>query len=219
MNKLTGYMEVSSFLEDTSLSFSQINLRDAARQAPIHTFGWPIGVFLETDQYKPKPVEDGILAEVITPKDQWGGTYDYWYLRNNASFYLLQSLFEDSRESNKIYFETRIVRVTETLLYLARLYLHLNIKLSTKVYISIAHGGLANRTLKSAGRRFMFEDRTSVVDLVKTELETTVGQLESELVPLVKKVVSELFVVFDYFELQDNILEEIVKGFVNGQIL
>jgi hypothetical protein len=56
----------------------------------------------------------GIRAELPAPaRDR----YDYWAVRKNGDFYLLQSLFEDSRERNALFFNTRIVRVTEALMF------------------------------------------------------------------------------------------------------
>jgi hypothetical protein len=48
-------------------------------------------------------------------------SYDYWALRENGVFYLLQSLFEDDRDANAIFFNSRLVRVTESLLFAANL--------------------------------------------------------------------------------------------------
>ena len=64
----------------------------------------------------------------------------------------------------------------------------------------------------------MFLDRKTQQDLVKTEINTTVGDLESKVVDHVETIAKELFVMFDYFELDRNVLEEIVKNFVNGKI-
>ncbi len=218
-NEWPGFMEVRATLDSNQASFSQVELRDAARQAPISTFGWPIGVFLENnEEYKPRPTNDGISAEVITPKDDWGGTYDYWTLRNNASFYLLQSFFEDSRKENVIFFDTRIVRITETLLYLSRLYYDLKIDPQTPVKVKITHYGLESRTLVAAGNRHMFLNRKSSTDMVETEVETTVEQLGSRIIDNVEKFTTPLFVQFDYFQLEKQTLEEIVNNFVSGKI-
>ena len=143
---LTGYMEVTSTLTGGPNNFNQIQLRDAARVAPIQTFGWPIGAFLDTDDFRPRPVSDGIVAEIATPESEWGKTYDRWSLRSDASFFLLQSFFEDTRESQKTFFDTRLVRITEALLYLARLYSQLKIDVSSPLKITIEHGGLKGRT-------------------------------------------------------------------------
>lgn len=218
-NEWHGSMEVRVALESSQSSFGQIELRDAARLAPISTFGWPIGVFLENrDDARPKPTSEGITAEIATPKDYLGGTYDYWSLRNNGDFYLLQSLFEDSRKEGVCFFDTRIVRMTETLLYLSRLYYNLKVDPQTKVKIQVTHRGLKGRHLIAAGNRIMFLDKTSSTDVVTTKIETTVDQLESKIVDHLEKLTSELFVMFDYFKLEKNILEEIVNNFIAGKI-
>jgi hypothetical protein len=42
--------------------------------------------------------------------------------RSTGDFYLLQSLFEDDRDSNAIFFNSRLIRVTESLMFAANLY-------------------------------------------------------------------------------------------------
>jgi hypothetical protein len=215
---LSGYMEVTSILGGGHYNFNQIQLRDAARQAPISTFGWPIGVFLDTEEFRPRPSSDGIVAEISTPESEWGKTYDYWLLRSDVSFFILQSLFEDTRGTQIAFFDTRIIRITEALLYLARLYNQLVIDVTTPVHIIVEHGGLKDRTLKAAGNRLMFTKRKTSQDKVTTEIDTTVGELEAKLVDHVEKITKGLFVIFDYFEVDRKTLEEIVTNFVNGKI-
>lgn len=74
------------------------------------------------------------------------------------------------------------------------------------------------RTLKAAGNRLMFTDRKASEDQAKSEIGTTVGELESKLVDHVEAVTKDLFVIFDYFTIERKILEEIVTNFVNGKI-
>jgi len=64
---LTGAMELRFALHDP-VNKAQIELLNAVRHAEIQTFGWPIGVLLENvDEYRPKPVADGIRAEISIP--------------------------------------------------------------------------------------------------------------------------------------------------------
>jgi len=216
--ELTGYMNVVSTLRG-DYSFNQIALRDAAREAPIHTFGWPIGAFLENnEEFKPKPANDGIVAEIPTPESSWGKTYDYWTLKSDGSFFLLHSLFEDTRGEKLLFFDVRINRITEAFLYLARLYNQLKVDTATPVHIVIEHSDLNGRTLKAAGNRLMLANRVGTVEGARTELDTTVGELESKLMDHVETVAKELFVGFDYFSLERKIIEDIVTNFVNGKI-
>lgn len=218
---LSGYMEVTSILKGGNYNFNQITLRDAARQAPIETFGWPIGVFIDRDEYKPKPISDGIIAEVSTPEGEVtgkNGTYDYWAIRSDASFYLLHSLFEDTRIDKTVFFDTRIVRITEALLYLARLYYQLKIDVNTPVTVTFEHGGLKGRMLRSASGGFFSMKREASEDTSKTVLDTSVGELESKLIEHVEAITKDLFVIFDYFSVDRKVVEEKITNFVNGKV-
>jgi hypothetical protein len=132
---------------------SQIDLLNAVRKSEIRTFGWPIGIMLENqDEYRPRPMADGIRAEVAVEKAHLSGrsSYDYWALRNNGDFYLLQSLFEDDRDVNAVFFNSRLVRVTEALMFAANLYDALGEPGDTKLSIRVTHRGIAGRTLSTS---------------------------------------------------------------------
>lgn len=74
------------------------------------------------------------------------------------------------------------------------------------------------RTLKSAGTRQMFLRKNALANYSKTIINTTVGEIEAKLVNHVETITKDLFVMFDYFNLDRKILEEIVTNFVNGKI-
>lgn len=136
------------------------------------------------------------------------------------TLYLLKTIFEDDRDNGKIFFNTRIVRVTETLLYCARLYNRLEIDPTTVVNVAIRHGGLKGRVLgATSSRRLMREGAPSVEDEVVTEIRCTLSQLESQLVDRVKQLLAPLFIMFDFFELPDDGYEEIVNAFVQGRVV
>src|SRR5262249_22301610 len=121
-------------------------LNTAARQAPIHTFGWPIGIYLDNrPEYKPKPRTDGVVAEIDA-----GQSYDYWAINRNTDFYTLSSFVEEERDNSKLLFDIQILRVTEVLLYCRRLYELLGYDLRSSVSISIRHTGLKDRKLSAA---------------------------------------------------------------------
>ena len=127
---LTAHMELRAGVLH-SLAKSQIELLNAVKQSEIRTFGWPIGITLENrDEYRPRPYGDGIKAEIsIGDKPSERTSYGYWALRSNGDFYLLQSLFEDSRRPNQVFFDTRIVRVTESLMFIENLYAKLGVQI------------------------------------------------------------------------------------------
>jgi len=137
-------------------------------------------------------------------------------------FFLLKSLFEDSEYShqpNCIYFNTRVIRITETLLYANRLYSGFDVPPNAQIKIGIRHGGLKNRVLSAVGGRIFPLNYKSVEDEVYTEVETTLDKIKPEMVGLVGEFTEQLFIVFDFFKLERNILEDIVNNYIKGKIV
>jgi len=217
----SAFMEVRMTLRDFTINVLQGELLRQARQAQIETFGWPIAVVLDRDELRPRPTTDGIVAEVSIQDVDRRHSYDYWTLSKNGDFFLLKSIFEDERKENTIFFNTRIVRITETLLYAARLYSGLNVPRDAHYLVGIRHGGLKDRVLStsSIARRFPpSADKVSCENEVYSEVETTIEQTETQLVELVEQFTQPLFIFFNFFELNRSVLEEIVNKFVEGEV-
>ncbi len=212
--KQPGLMEIRFTLDDPKPSKSHQELNQAAQKSEIRTFGWPIGVYLNNDESRPKHRADGIVAEIAEYKSR----YDYWALRSNGDYYLLKTIFEDLSATNKLFVDTRIVRVTETLLYCAHLYTTLGVDPSTTVNIAIRHAGLVGRTLvmSSAAAHFP-EPNTSIEDVSQVDIPSPLSELETNLVQLVKQVTAPLFVLFNCAEVPDSTYEKIVNDFVKGR--
>jgi hypothetical protein len=204
---LTGLMEIRHALSPPKPNVTPSELLQAARQAEIHTFGWPIGVVLDTDQ-RPRPVSDGILAEIPAPN-----SFDYWSLRRNGDFYLLKSLFEDRYRPECILYDTRIIRVTEALLHCARLYTRLGVPTASMVRFALFHAGLKGRVL-SKNVQGVGLARKSIEDEIETETQFALTEVESNLPQLVKKLVAPLLELFDFFKLRDQEYARLVDGFV-----
>lgn len=216
----SAYMEAAVALHPKG-SWGQAALLAAVEGAQVKTFGWPIGVVMNRDSWRPRPTSEGIKAEIAIAEgdDRLDrASYDYWYLRQTGDFYLLQSLFEDERTPNSLFFDTRIVRATELLLFLSRCYARLEVPDSTTVKIDLTHGGLGGRHLVSSGSRLMHGDYASHEDTVAATTECTVAQLQSDLVRQVRNLLEPVFVVFDFFQLSDDVWEDIVDKFVAGRI-
>jgi len=211
------FMEVKSTLINNKPDILQNDLLSLAEKAEIHTFGWPIGVTLgNREEYRPKPRTDGIVA-IVNAKDR--SSYDYWTIRKNGDFYMLKSLFENERKPGYVFFDTRIVRITEVFLYLSRLYSSMKISPDERFIVYFRHGRLKDYTLTAARPdRFVRDGYKSSEMEVTTQIETSIGDIESNLVSLVEKVTKPLFVVFDYFSLSKDILESIVNNFVDGKV-
>jgi hypothetical protein len=212
-----GAMELRFGLH-TGLNKTQIELLNAVRASEIKTFGWPIGVLLESrDEYKPRPFGDGIRAE-ISIKDDDEASYDYWAVRKSGDFYLLQSFFEDKRAKNALFFNTRIVRVTEALLFASRLYATLGATPDAKISARFTHTGLAGRVLKSAsGNRSLSTQPTSQEAVSETETVIVLGDIHTALVDEVRRVCEPMFMLYDFLELSPTVYEDIVRRFEAGE--
>jgi hypothetical protein len=205
---LTGLVEIRHALSPPKPTGAPSELLQAAEKAQIHTFGWPIAVVLHTDQ-RPRPVSDGILAEIPAP-----GSYDYWSLRRNGDFFLLTSLFEDTHRPGCIFYDTRIIRVTEALLHCARLYMQLGVPTTSVVHFATHHAGLKDRVLSKSGPGGVLIPRRSIEDEIETEIQFTLAEMESDLPQLVQKLISPLLELFDFFKLRDQEYARLVDGFV-----
>jgi hypothetical protein len=201
------------------LSKSQIELLNAVKQSEIRTFGWPIGVTLENrEEYRPRPYKDGIKAEIsIAEGDR--KSFDYWAARSNGDFYLLQSLFEDSRMPNQIFFDTRVVRVTESLMFMESLYTKLGVPPEARVGIQITHHGLKGRELNSASsNRHMFSRGPAEEDESMSKITTILGTMSKTRVDDVRKILEPMFMLFNFMEFNVAVYDDIVRNFERGII-
>lgn len=211
-----GYMEVIASIHPAT-NTEQRQLLEAVESASVPNFGWPIGVVLQNrDEYRPRPVPEGIVAEIAigdeTALDR--RSYDYWKLYRDGRFYTLLSLFEDERGDNVIFFDTRIFRVTESLLFLARLYRRLNASDNDVVSVTVRHVGLAGRTLGAANPQRHLFPRTSAADSTEASISVPLSTLETDIERLVGELLNPLFVLFDFFELDDGVLRDVVNDFL-----
>jgi TIR domain len=213
---LFGTMEVRFGLH-SGLNKTQIELLSAVRASQINTFGWPFAVVMENrDEFKPRPFGDGIRAEIAIADDR--ASYDYWAARKNGDFFLFQNLFEDQRDRNVLFFNTRIVRVTEALMFAHRLYTALGATADAKISARFTHSGLAGRVLRSASfNRYLSIDRKSHEGSSETETVIVLGEIQKALVDEVHRVCAPLFMLFDFQEFAPEVYEDIVRRFERGE--
>lgn len=216
---IVAYMELRFALHE-EIAKSQIELLTAVERSEIKTFGWPIGVTLQREEYRPRPHVDGIKAEISINKDTPSGrvSYDYWAARNSGDFFLLQSLFEDQRVENSIFFNTRIVRITEALLFASNFYTELGVSGETKLSIRVSHHGFRGRILSTSGTRFMSPDHFSQEDESHVEIVVTLGEIREKLVEYVRSIAGPLFMLFDFQVFPDEIYTDIVRRFEKGEV-
>jgi hypothetical protein len=209
-----GFMEVVFYSPNAAIDRPQDALLNTARNAAIHTFGWPIGVVLDNEDDRPHSTAEGIVAEIHGSDE----SYDYWALTKQGDFYSLMDLFEDSRRENSIFFNSRIVRSTETLLYCSRLFRGLGANGNTRVTLTVRHGGLKGRVLSGASRLLWPGQPLSTEDEVTSEVSFLLSDLDRDLVVLVEKLCEPLFLIFDFQRFGRDIYQQIVTDFVNGKI-
>ncbi|MDQ3673251.1 MAG: toll/interleukin-1 receptor domain-containing protein [Gemmatimonadota bacterium] len=217
---LSGAMELRFGLHDP-VGKSQVELLNAVRMAQIKTFGWPIGILLDgRDEFRARPTNDGIRTEVAIAERALSGdkTYDYWAASTSGDFYLLQSLFEDQRSRAKIFFNTRMVRVAEAIMFAARFYRRLGLPDETRVSLRISHLGLKGRELGSSSPARDIDPVITAEDMSQTEFIEHVGSLEPELSRHVQQVLSPLFMLFNFTEFGTEVYDDIVSRFVRGDV-
>ena len=218
---LTAFMEVVFAIDGTKPRLDQKLLLEAARTSQIETFGWPIGLVAPSGhEYGPKPLADGVFAQIAIDSER-RESYDYWMLRTNADYYLLKSLFEDTRKADTIFFNTRIVRNTEALLFCSNLYSNLGVDESSIVVLRITYGGLAGRAIDTSTamrERFPARRRETSENLIATAVTVPLKDIKPEIVRLVIEVTDPLFTMFDFLEVSDKVYKQIVEDFIRGKV-
>jgi hypothetical protein len=210
-SQLTGTMEVRLGLHN-GLNKSQVDLIDAVRSSEMVNSGRQIAaLFQGHDLFRPRPFGDGIRAEIATYVH--GPSYDYWAVRKNGDFYLLQSLGENPRgaqEKASLSFLRRVERVTEALIFARRLYTKLtelddDDASDTKISACFTHSGLGGRTLTDMDP-LPYRELKSHGQVSETE---TVIRLESlsdktYMYEEVERICAPLFMLFNFTETRAN---------------
>jgi hypothetical protein len=130
----------------------------------------------------------------------------------------MQSLFEDRREANALFFDTRIVRVTEALMFAGKLYTALGATADAKISARFKHRGLAGRTLKSASpNRPLPNNATTHERVSETEAVIVLGDIQTALVDEVERVCAPMFMLFDFQEFARVVYKDIVHRFEKGE--
>ncbi len=214
---LTAYVEAFSTISLPRTDTSQNELVKAVRASKISTFGWPIGVMgFGSEEMSPKPLKDGIVTLIYGQTEK---TYDFWALKKDGTFYLLKSLFEDNRSENQIFFNTRIVRTAEMLMFLSRLYRNINVPMENTISFSLRHAGLNSRYLSSIGNRELFETYgPSKENDIETDITIDLSSLDDSISSLVQGLLKPVFMLFDFFELEQEIYNDIVEKFKAGKV-
>jgi hypothetical protein len=208
----SAFVEAFATLSQPRVSRPQTQLLQAAYESMIHTFGWPIGVMdLAAAHMRPTPIRDGITNTIIRE----GESYDFWALRQDGSFYLLKTFFEDTRRENQLVLNTRIVRTAEMLLYLSRLYRKLEVPNSATVSFTLRHVGLNGSSLSPSLRR---PGGPAKENEIESTIITGLSKLDEALTQHVMELLSPLFILFDFLQVDQMTYERIVDAFRKGRV-
>lgn len=210
-----GYMEVL-FSTRRPISVSQKQLLEAAESAQVHTFGWPFALVARWGDGKPRPRKDAVVAEIFGDR-----SYDYWTLTTDGRGYVAQSYFEDQRRPNHLFFDTRIIRVTEAFMYVGRLLTALGVSGDEEVTVVIRHVRLGGRLMAvaSTSRLILPIEYRCMEQWSEESVTVRIAQLSEDLTPHVHKVLVPLFALFDFFEVGEGVYREISQAYSAGKVI
>jgi hypothetical protein len=214
-----AFMEVGFGLAGDTAKVNHRTLLNIAERSAIHTFGWPIGVVLHTDDGKPQADVDGIVARIASHGFSDFEPFDYWALRFNGDFFLAQNLFEDERDPSAIFFNTRMVRVAEALLYCRNLYSNLNVDARSDVRFRLRHSGFKGRGLSSSNpNRLMWPTIIkSSADSCEALIQFEHPLSDRDVVEKTQEILEPMFALFDFFEPERSIYEDVIGNFIQGR--
>jgi len=216
-----GFMEVYHYLLDSEIHKSQPELLAAAKQSMILKFEPPIGAVSDRVGTKPKPTNNGIVAEIRTTREAGlAYDYDYWALTKTGDFYALMSFSEDNPYRSEIFFDARIIRTAEAILHAANLYEYLKVEPNTLVKLAIRYGGLKGRTLAASlpeDRARIIENKNETEDTVRVSASFRLSSVKSDLPVLVEKLCEPLFILFDFYRFDHQIYSEVISNFIAGR--
>ena len=122
------------------------------------------------------------------------------------------------RSENKIFFNTRIVRVTEALMFASSFYTNLGASPDAKLSVRISHRGLAGRTLTSSSGNRYVTPTISHESTSESEIVVALGNSKETRVDDVRRIVEPMFMLFGFREFGEAIYADIVRRFEGGEV-
>lgn len=218
-----GFWEITHWLPDFEKLFDQKTLLEVAEKSQLHNTGWPIGVVLYREDSKPKPLTEGIEASIIS---KIFGGIDYWYFKTDGRYYFARTFEEDfrgdkSKEKTEkmLYFNIQIWRVAEALLHCVQLYNSLKLSPSEKIKMQISWFGISDKKLTASpsSMRHVFP-RKSAESKAMWKKETTLAELSTKWKDFTIEAINKLFVMFDYFTINEKVAREIIDKFEKSRV-
>ena len=174
----------------------------------------------------PKPGRENIYFEMGSPDFI---RYQYWNLRKNGTFYQLTDFYEDSAPQlhgiygeeklpplEYLFFDTRIRRILDLVLYAANLYTNFELPESSRILARITLGGLSGRDLQTFHRSMDYERFCHLEEPITVEIQTSIKEIKDKHVEFVHKIINEVVFYFKNHELTiervKNDIEKIVES-------
>lgn len=214
-----GYIELLHFPRNVDRTWSQADLLAAAQRAVCRNTGWPMGVVLTTPDHAPHPLPDGIRTSIFSTI--FAPSFDYWSFEKRGAFYLLRAFEEDlrSKQPQKVlWFDSRIWRVTEAFLHCSNLHRALGVESDSEIEIEISHYHLEGRQLSADNPRRDVSPRKCEADEVHWQKALPLGAIESGLETLVREVLGELFVLFEYWKPAEQVWNGVIGEFLRSRV-
>ncbi len=207
--------------------WSQQDLLAAAERAELRNTGWPIGLVIKRPGLAPVPTPDGIEARL--ERYNSSKTEDFWSFRKDGNYYVSR-LFEEDFEATpfisseghpkrSLWFDIRIWRIAEVILHSATLCRELGIPPDEPYVLAVNHRGLQGREFYvSTAGWFVSRGRFCQSPAATWTKEVTQDYVISNLKALVGEVSAELFVLFDFAQVGQKVVDEIVDKFLGHRV-
>lgn len=214
-NEKLGFVEINTTLTNPENNkFECEKLKKTFENTFMNNNQWPIGYLNKLINIYPK--NDGIFFEI---KDHLlDNLYLYGYIREDGTFYLIHSLFEDAKKYFEyISCELRIDRIVKALLFSIQFYQNLNIKPNSYLVVGIKHGGLKDRCIVRGLVNVRFHDPTPISNEDESYYEETLilNKIEEQLSEIVERFSNKLFKLFNFYQLDKKYIDEIVKKVIS----
>ncbi|MBI4202724.1 MAG: hypothetical protein HY532_06415 [Chloroflexi bacterium] len=205
----------------------QQNLLAAAERGELRNTGWPIGLVIRKPGVAPVPTLNGIEARLSSHNSNI--PEDFWFFRNDGSYYVSRFFEEDieatpfasshGHPQRPLWFDVRIWRIAEVILHSASLYRELGIPPDEPYVLAVNHHGLAGRELYTSNpRRFVSPGRFCQSPATTWTREVTQDYVTANLKTLAGEVSAGLFVLFDFAEVDQRVIDQIVDEFLGHRV-
>jgi hypothetical protein len=201
---LQGLMDIRCSLPDRTINIDQAQLVAALKQ--VQNSVTELRLAPRSSSYPASIFSDGIVQEIDNKP------YSYCALGSNGDVFSVHRIFEDIRgnaNSKEIFDNVRMHEITEVLIFCVRYYQALGLPMDTRVKIAIRHDGLSNREISCSEELGMFAmkitgPKTAHQDSVTTEVVTTLAEINSNLLAMVKQFGEPLLKLFNLHKLIDK---------------